>query len=554
MFKITGTKKLLFGFSAFLLSLFYIVNVVSATGDSESSTTLVYVPNVAPEFTQDPYEEPASGSSTPISKGDSIEIKATAEDANLDDYYLAICKSDMILAVDSQQPYCTAGEWCMSDKTKSGEETGCSYQSQSNDNSESNPWFAFVCDAVERDSQCSTAKQGVDISGSPFYVEQEAYINNCGNNKLDFGEECDGELITKSCVDYGFAFGNTICTQYCTIDISECVYVEDVVDTQNIQEFLEELYDGISIDLPSPFKELVLVETTAISIGALWFSALFAFPGLITKKEKKPWGIVYDLSDRSPIAFATLRLLQNQELIAQKVSDLEGRYSFSVETGFYDIEVRHNSYKPFDARIKLEKESDKENRDIALEKLTQKGLNIRGRLRDYLAKARETFPKLSLYFFVIGFTFTVIATLITPANFVVLLIYVTIGIIYIIRYFLDIRNSGLVFDSKTRQPIPYAKLILFSEEEERVVDNKFANIKGKYNFILDPGMYYIYVTAPGYKFPSESEKRSKVDLYIGKAIKVEAKKGEPISLNFALDPIEGEEQSDTITTSQFGAI
>lgn len=49
--------------------------------------------------------------------------------------------------------------------------------------------------------------------------------NTCNNDgNVDAGEECDGTNFDgKTCLDYGFADGDLICTQYCTITKQNCV-------------------------------------------------------------------------------------------------------------------------------------------------------------------------------------------------------------------------------------------------------------------------------------------------------------------------------------------
>jgi alpha-tubulin suppressor-like RCC1 family protein len=59
-------------------------------------------------------------------------------------------------------------------------------------------------------------------------------VVNCGNNQIDPGEECDGDLINSSCEENGFYEGDISCTDSCIINLSQCSGIcgDDVVQTE----------------------------------------------------------------------------------------------------------------------------------------------------------------------------------------------------------------------------------------------------------------------------------------------------------------------------------
>jgi len=140
--------------------------------------TSVTVGNAAPSFDVAPYEDPSSHNGSglgdtagnPTNVGSNVTFKATGDDPNGDNYYLAICKTDAITAGTSGgAPTCDGGSWCISSSTPDETEASCTYTVQAGD-SEVNEWYAFVCDAASSDQQCSSLNQGTGNSGSPFYV------------------------------------------------------------------------------------------------------------------------------------------------------------------------------------------------------------------------------------------------------------------------------------------------------------------------------------------------------------------------------------------------
>lgn len=131
--------------------------------------TSVTVSNAAPSFTVDPHEDPASYADSPTNAGSDVTFKATADDPNGENWYLAVCKTNSVSPTDDGAPTCPGGAWCISSATADGSEASCSYTTQDSD-SESNEWYAFACDGNSSDAKCSSVSQGSGDSGTPFKV------------------------------------------------------------------------------------------------------------------------------------------------------------------------------------------------------------------------------------------------------------------------------------------------------------------------------------------------------------------------------------------------
>ncbi len=174
---------------SFLLVVFVCILVVKSTKEyvfADPASTSVTVDNSAPDFTQDPFEDPASTYVSPTNVGSSVTFKATATDPNEHQYYLAICKSDSVTAGNNNPPTCNGGAWCVSNATNSGVQASCSYNAQSGDN-ESEVWYAFVCDKVSGGGACSDSSQGIGDSGSPFKVNHRPAFTATNGNSADPG-------------------------------------------------------------------------------------------------------------------------------------------------------------------------------------------------------------------------------------------------------------------------------------------------------------------------------------------------------------------------------
>lgn len=153
--------------------------------DPEYVDTIISVNNAAPEFRispdGSPYEEntvtlTASTPATPINVGSSITFRATGDDQDGNQYYLAVCKTDSVTPVNNGPPTCGGGAWCVSSLTNDETPASCQYTALATDPEEA-IWYAFVCD-YSVDSKCSLSSQGTGDSGSPFVVNHRPDFTN----------------------------------------------------------------------------------------------------------------------------------------------------------------------------------------------------------------------------------------------------------------------------------------------------------------------------------------------------------------------------------------
>jgi hypothetical protein len=144
----------------------------SNVGSGNSGSPFVVAAYEAPAFTVQPAENPASDGTTPTNEGANLTVQATATDAWSENYYLAICKTNAVTAVNGGTPTCPGGNWCISGSTVSGVQASCNYTAVNGD-AESNDWYAFVCDGNATGAMCSASSQGTGASGSPFKVNHD---------------------------------------------------------------------------------------------------------------------------------------------------------------------------------------------------------------------------------------------------------------------------------------------------------------------------------------------------------------------------------------------
>jgi hypothetical protein len=287
-------------------------------------------------------------------------------------------------------------------------------------------------------------------------------------------------------------------------------------------------------------------------------SLILAFPSILVREEKKPWGLVFDKNTRKPIAFAIVRVYEGEKVTQEKTTDIQGRYGFAMGEGDYTLEVVHDAYMEFKEEVKVKAELEgKVNRDIGLESKVKGKKTIKAWWAEQKARAKETFPKFSRYCYVIGFLFSIAATILSPIayNFIVIGFYVLLGIVYILQGMK--RGWGRVYEGTNKKKgIGYAFVRLFDSLENKMINVEMSDEKGRYMFTVEKeGIYNLVASKRGYRYPSESEKGKIVDAPYGKMKEIEIKKGEKvIGEDMSMEDMGGaEEEEGGIGEEKFGS-
>ncbi len=168
------------------------INTVDA---QSSATTTVTVVNTPPAWTVDAQELTESSTTTPTNAGDVVSWTATATDANSERFYLLICSTNATPTPNSSAaPTCDSGaiQWAVTASTTSGTQATAATTTLSSW-SESNPWYAFVCDGNSGTPRCnSQAKQGSTTTASPFEVNHRPSFTIFNDNS----PQVPGQVVT----------------------------------------------------------------------------------------------------------------------------------------------------------------------------------------------------------------------------------------------------------------------------------------------------------------------------------------------------------------------
>lgn len=103
------------------------------------------------------------------------------------------------------------------------------------------------------------------------------------------------------------------------------------------------------------------------------------------------------------------------------------------------------------------------------------------------------------------------------------------------------KKWGIVYNALTKMPIDLATVRLIDQKSGRIVQSRVTDQEGRYAFFVEPGLYRIEASKPGFTFPTKilqefKEDTSFLDLYHGEPLHVDEKYA-AISANIPLDPV-----------------
>ena len=266
---------------------------ISQEAQADTATTTVEVMNAAPYFDtgDEPEEDPASASTSPVNIGGSIDFKGIGTDPEGDDYWLLICTADSATSSIGSAPSCTGAgsQLCVSSKASSTDETSCTYGSVTDPGLEMQVWYAFVCDDHGTYPRCSASNQGGSTaSGSPVYINHYPYlsaVNTTVDNQEPGGTftiqgtitdgDTEGgadELEMHICTTNSFTSytcdATTICTGTSTSPNVSCNYIDTAPTPDQAYTYYAFVFDWHNLQATSTASSTYTIINVSPQIGA----------------------------------------------------------------------------------------------------------------------------------------------------------------------------------------------------------------------------------------------------------------------------------------------
>jgi len=153
---------------------------------SDSPSTSLTIANTVPATPTGVHERQGSDALHPVDEGDTVTIEGSSSDANGDQWTLLVCADTAGVTGTG----CNGATWCSSSPEDSGSPNSCDIPT-SGVSTESNPWYAYACDAEGCSSGYSTGNDQNGDRNSPFAVNHAptfAMSNDSSDNSKGPGD------------------------------------------------------------------------------------------------------------------------------------------------------------------------------------------------------------------------------------------------------------------------------------------------------------------------------------------------------------------------------
>jgi hypothetical protein len=235
-----------------------------------------------------------------------------------------------------------------------------------------------------------------------------------------------------------------------------------------------------------------------------YFLGLFG----IVRKNKKPWGRVYDATTGEAISLATVQIfdIDYDRLLDTQTTDESGRYGFMVKPGNYILKVEKKDYKypseiykggyrgqkiiikDNDAHIKYDIPLDVDNQKLA------KRVGI-------VSNVLHILNIVKVPILIIGTLMSVCIAIVYPTmqNWILVSAYMIIWTIEIVFSIINSRSYGRVLKAQTKDVIASVIVRIFDDESGKLIKTSITNREGKFVILAKNGKYKLTFTKYGYK-------------------------------------------------------
>jgi hypothetical protein len=224
------------------------------------------------------------------------------------------------------------------------------------------------------------------------------------------------------------------------------------------------------------------------------------------RRKQKPFGYVYDSSNKEPISNAVIRIYKGKKLIETTVTNSEGMFLSKLEQGEYHIEIKKGGYK-FPTKLVKGKE------DYPLKNIYKGGTFVKTETSDLIlnipldrvalseSKKFLTILKsltsvllmvINISLFIFGILLLIYTYYKYPELFSWYMLLLYIPALYFLSKSVFSKRTvyGKVIDSNG-DPVVDKELYLVDKEFNEVVAKRITDEKGRYRFVCKKGEYQL---------------------------------------------------------------
>jgi hypothetical protein len=256
---------------------------------------------------------------------------------------------------------------------------------------------------------------------------------------------------------------------------------------------------------PLSLPEILLIPTRLMGILLMAFG---------WKKRNPPWGVVYDSITKQPLdpAYVILKDSTGKD-VSSAITDLDGRYGFLIEPGFYKIIANKTNYI-FPSQKLVGKTKDElydnlyfgDQVEIKRDEVVTRNIpldSIKFDWNEYTKQNKSLtkfftrwdlfLRKISDFMYFVGFIIAIIAFFLAPYpyNSIILGLYVFLLVLRILG--IKPRPYGSVIDIENGTPIAFSILRIMDPSSNREISHKITDKYGRYFCLIPKGKYYVKI-------------------------------------------------------------
>lgn len=230
----------------------------------------------------------------------------------------------------------------------------------------------------------------------------------------------------------------------------------------------------------------------------------FYLLGLFRFKKRKPWGKVVYKHTGKPVIGATIQIYDNEfnKLKDNQFTDTAGRFSALVSVGTFFVKVTKKGFKSIKSEvITITDPNQTLELEFALEALEGSEPENKLFIETIFKFFGKTLVKASPYILFLGNIISVINVFAVPStlNHVILLAYISIDLLQLHFLRITAKPFGSVINPITNKPLSLAIIRIFNSQNNTLLATKVTDEKGRFNFLVHAGTYYITASKTGFK-------------------------------------------------------
>jgi len=239
--------------------------------------------------------------------------------------------------------------------------------------------------------------------------------------------------------------------------------------------------------------------------------AILGFLGV--KKKNKPWGTVYDSITKRPIDPAYVSVSIGREQVATAITDIDGRYGFSLLDGNYSLTASKTHYR-FPSVQLVGRNSDEVYSDlyfgepfhVGAGEVISKNIPLdpvdfdwnefvksNGKFSELFVKHEVTRAKVIRIIYDAGLTASIFYLIFYPSIFNILVPVLYLAIYLSGRYYRGRHKVVTVKNAITGEPMPFAIIRVFYAGLDQEVKKVVTDMVGRFYLLVRPGTYSLAV-------------------------------------------------------------